>query len=464
MISLGIALTAFGLSSILVAATQVGDLQTGAMLHCVGAKHGLCGSNVVVGTSLVDMYSKCYDMTSARRVFDEMDERNVITWTSLVTGYALEQRPDEAMSLFREMKCRGVGINVVTYSSLLTSFAAFEDLGYGRQVHCLVIKEGLDFYPFVSITLATMYSKCGSLEDFVKMCQAVSVQDQISCNSIIAGFSHLGHDRQVLERFLQMRKESIEPDFFTFACVLRTIGIFSALQEGRQTHALILKSGHAANVCVQNGLVSMYARSGAIEDSKKVFSLMDELDVVSWNSLLSGCAQHGYGKEAVELFENMRTAGVVPNSTSFLSVLSACSHVGLVDKGLEYFHLMKQGNSPVAAGREHYACIVDLLGRAGYLDEAEAFIDRMPMRPDVPVYRALLSACQVHGNAEMAKRAAKSVLELCPGDPSAHVLLSNVFAADECWENASGVRRVMWGKGVRKQPAWSSVNDRSSVV
>jgi len=464
MISLGVSLTPFGISSVFVAASQIGDLRTGAMLHCVGFKHGLC-SNVIVGTALVDMYSKCCNVSDARSVFDDMGERNVITWTSLVTGYALDQRPDDAMRLFREMKCRGVGTNRVTYNCLLTSFTVFEDLGHGKQVHCLVIKEGLDSDPFISVTLLTMYSKCGSLEDFAKMSPTISIHDQVSCNSVIAGFSHLGNDAEVLDMFLQMRRESIEVDFFTFASVLRAIGIFSALQEGRQTHALTLKSGHDSNVCVRNGLVSMYARCGTIDDSKKVFSSIDEPDVVSWNSLLSGCAQHGYGREAVELFEQMRAIGVRPNSTSFLSVLSACSHVGLVDKGLEYFHSMKRGEYPsVVAGIEHYTCMVDLLGRAGYLEEAESFINAMPMNPDVQVYRALLSACQVHGNAEIAKRAARCVLELCPDDPSAHVLLANVFAADECWEKALGVRRVMWGKGVRKQPAWSSVDQRVPVL
>ncbi|ONK67721.1 uncharacterized protein A4U43_C05F3060 [Asparagus officinalis] len=463
MILLGFSLTPFSISSVLVASSHIGDLRTGEMVHCVGVKHGVC-SNLVVGTSLVDVYSRCCDVCSARKVFDGMGERNVITWTSLVTGYALDQRPQEAMSLFREMKIQGVQMNRVTYNSLLTSFTVFEDLGHGKQVHCLVIKEGLDSDPFISVTLVTMYSKCGSLEDFVNLYPDILIHDQVSCNSIIAGFSHLGNDTEVLRRFLHMRRESMEVDFFTFASVLRAIGVFSSLQDGKQTHALILKSGHMSNVCVQNGLVSMYARCGVIDDSEKVFSSMEEPNIVSWNSLLSGCAQHGYCIEALRLFEQMRTIRIKPNSTTFLSVLSACSHAGLVDKGLEYFNLMRQCDSSIVARLEHYTCMVDLLGRAGYLDEAEAFINTIPMKPDLKVYRALLSACKVHGNLEMAKRAARRAFEICPSDPSAFVLLSSVLAGDECWESACGLRGLMAGKGVKKEPAWSLVDERVSVM
>ncbi|XP_010937577.2 pentatricopeptide repeat-containing protein At1g11290, chloroplastic [Elaeis guineensis] len=459
MVSQGIFPSPSTVSSVLVACSRSGVLGYGMMLHCVGFKHGFC-SNVVVGTALVDMYSKCCDMGVARRVFDEMDERNVITWTSLVTGYVLQRRPYDAMLLVREMRHLGVRLNKVTYNSLLSSFSRPEDLVHGKQVHCLVLREGLEADPYIAVTLVTMYSKCGSLEDFVKAYPTVSRQDQISCNSIIAAFSHLGDGKEAIEKFLKMRRECIDTDFFTFASVLRAIGMLSALEEGKQIHTLVWKTGHASNVCVQNGLVSMYAKCGAISDSKKVFSSMAEPDLVSWNSLIAGCAQHGYGRKAVELFEQMRQIGVRQDRTTFLSVLTACSHAGLVEKGLEFFYLMKDGDSPVVAGLEHYACVVDLLGRAGYLHEAETFVNNMPIKPSLSVYRALLSACRIHGNVEIAKRAAESLFELCPNDHSTHVLLSNVFAADGCWDKATGVRKTMLGKGLKKKPAWTWIEDR----
>ncbi|XP_072996295.1 pentatricopeptide repeat-containing protein At1g11290, chloroplastic-like isoform X1 [Typha latifolia] len=462
MASLGISLSPSSVSSVLVACSKLEAMENGMMLHCVGFKCGF-GSNVVVGTALVDMYSKCHDVGAARRLFDEMAERNVITWTTLVSAYALEYRPNDAMLFVREMRQHGVGLNEVTYNSLLSSFSKFEDLFHGRQVHSLVIREGLEDDPYIVVTLITMYSKCGSSEDFSKLCSSFRSHDQVSCNSIISGFSHLGDGKQVLQRFLQMRRENIHVDLFTFASVLRAIAILSALEEGKQIHALIFKTGHASNVCVQNGLVSMYAKCGAIYHCKQVFSSMDEPDLVSWNSLLSGCAQHGFGREAVALFEQMRINKVRPDGTTFLSVLTACSHVGLVEKGLEYFYSMKEG-AEIVAGVEHYACVVDLLGRAGYLMEAESFVNDMPIKPGVSVYRALLSACQIHGNVEIAKRAAEDLFQLCPDDPSTHVLLSNSFAADGSWDNAAGIRKIMRGKGLKKKPASSWVENRIAVA
>ncbi|RWR93596.1 pentatricopeptide repeat-containing protein, chloroplastic-like protein [Cinnamomum micranthum f. kanehirae] len=463
MLELGISPTPSTFSSVLVACSQLEMREMGIQVHCLGLKFGFC-SNVIVWTALVDMYLKCSFLDDSRRVFDEMQERNVVTWTSMVTGYAQHQQPIEAMVLVRQMRRLSVRLNNVTYSSLLSSFCSSNDLDHGKQVHGQVIREGLESDAYVVTTLITMYSKCGSMEDFCKMCPLVAA-DQISCNSIIAGFSHLGNDLEVIRYFSKMRKACIDADYFTYASVLRAIGILSALEEGKQTHALVLKTGYASNLHAQNGLVSMYARCGMIDNSKQVFFSMSGPNLVSWNSLLSGCAQHGYGSEAVELFEEMRRIGIGPDNTTFLSVLTACSHVGWLDKGLEYFDLMRFGNSMAAPRAEHYACVVDLLCRAGYLGEAESFIENMPIKPEASVYRALLSACRVHGNMDIALRASKCLLELCPSDSSTYILLSNVFAVGGCWDDAAAVRRLMSERGVRKRPgcSWIEVNDKDQL-
>ncbi|XP_058099339.1 pentatricopeptide repeat-containing protein At4g13650-like isoform X2 [Magnolia sinica] len=401
MLGQGIYPTPFTFSSVLVACSRLEICKPGIQIHCLVLKFGFCW-NVVVVTALMDMYSKCSSLDDSRRVFNEMPERNVVTWTSMVTGYAQHHRPGEAMVLVREMQRLGVKLNKLTYNSLLSSFSSSKDLDNGKQVHGQVIREGLESDEYLVVTLITMYSKCESIEDFYKIWPTASAEDQISCNSIIAGFSHLGDGQEVLERFAKMRQGCIDMDYFTFASVLRAIGILSALEDGKQTHALILKTGYASNVTVENGLVSMYARCGAIDDSRQVFLSMNEPDLVSWNSLLAGCSQHGYGSEAVELFEEMRRLRIRPDHTTFLSVLSACSHVGLLEKGLEYFDLMRRGDSMAAPRAEHYACVVDLLGRAGHLVEAESFVDSMPIKPGASVYRALLSACRVHGSLDIA--------------------------------------------------------------
>ncbi|XP_059626575.1 pentatricopeptide repeat-containing protein At1g11290, chloroplastic-like [Cornus florida] len=457
MLRAGIAPTSFSVSAVLIGCTRLEDGELGSQMHGLSLKAGFC-FNVVVGTGLIDMYSKCVSVDDSRRVFNQMPDKNVVTWTSMVTGYAQNQLPDEALILVREMLRLGPKPNHVTYNTLLSSFHYPDDLDRCKQVHCRIIREGLEANAFLAVTLVTLYSECStSLEGFYKICSNITIWDQISWNAVISGFTNLGYVDDAIICFSKMRQGGINVDFFTFTSILRAVGIISALEEGKQTHALIFKTGYASNMWVQNGLVSMYARCGRIDDAKMVFSSMGEHDLISWNSVLSGCAHHGYGKEAVEMLEEMRKTGVKPDLTTFLAVLSACSHAGLLEKGLEYFDLMRNDDFHQPPKVEHYACIVDLYGRAGYLHKAEAFINTMPIEPGPSVFKALLSASQVHGNMEIATRCARKLVELCPNDPATYILLSNVLATGGCWSDAAGVRKLMYDKGVRKKPAYSWV-------
>ncbi|KAF3947086.1 hypothetical protein CMV_026734 [Castanea mollissima] len=399
--------------------------------------------------ALVDMYGKCGEISSAQKMFDEMPQRNVVTWNSLVSGYLHVRCPGIAVDLFLEMLRVGIAPTPFSVSAVLVGCSQLEAERLGTQ-------DGLESIAYIVVTLAIAYSECGgSLEEFRKICLSVTKWDQISWNAVIAGFSNLGYGEESLKCFFEMRLAGVDVDFFTFTSILKAVGIISALEEGKQVHALVFKSGHAANLYVQNGLVSMYARCGAIDDSKRVFISMDRHDVISWNALLSGCAYHGYGRETVQLFEQMRRTHIKPDNTTFLAVLTACSHAGLQDKGLEYFNLMRNDFFLEPPQMEHYATIVDLFGRAGNLHEAEAFINSMPIEPGLTVYKAILSACQVHGNKEIALRSVKKILELCPNDPATYVLLSNVLETGGYWDDASKVRKLMCDSGVRKTPGYS---------
>ncbi|XP_057512265.1 pentatricopeptide repeat-containing protein At1g11290, chloroplastic-like isoform X2 [Actinidia eriantha] len=422
-------LTSISVLTVLVGCAQLEAGELGAQVHGFALKAGFC-FDVGVGTGLIDMYSKCFTIDDSRRVFDEMPDKNVITWTALVTGYARNQQADEAMILAREMLRLGIESSHVTYNSLLSSFGYQDDLDHCKQVHCRIIREGLESNTYLAATLVTVYSKCGgSLQDFNSICLTVTVWDQVSWSAVIAGFSNLGNGQDALIYFSRMRKAGIIVDFFTFTSILRATGIISALEVGKQVHSLVFKTGYNSNVYVQNALVSMYARCGF--------------------------AHHGYGREAVEMFEQMRRTGVKPDLTTFLTVLSACSHVGLLDQGLEYFDLMKNDDSLQPPKLEHYACVVDLYGRAGYLQEAEAFINSMPIDPGPSVFKALISACQVHGNTEIAVRSARKLVELFPNDPTTYVLLANVLANGGYWDNSAEVRKLMCNRGVRKKPGSS---------
>lgn len=460
MIAAGVSPSAFTVSSVLPASSLLGVEATGAMVHCVAVKHGFC-SNAFVATSLVDMYSKCsVSMAASRNLFDEMSERNVVTWTSLIAGYGTHQKPEEAMVLLNKMRLGGVAPNEVTFSGLLSSFTGRDGLDSGRQIHCLAIRRGMEADPYVSAALINMYSKCDSSEDFLKVLDADLSEDQVLQNSIVSGFAHLGNLAEAMGQFIRMRRGSVDADIYTFTSLLWAAGCNSALEEGKQAHALVLRTGCSSSNYVQNGLVAMYARCGAIDDSKLAFSAICSPDLVSWNSLISGCARHGHGHHALELFERMRSHGVEPDETTYLSVLSACSHVGLVDEGVRCFNLMiegaDRGRSPTM---EHYSSMVDLFGRAGYLKQAEALVNAIPVKPGPSIYRSLLSACKAHGDMEMAARAARRLLDLCPHDSSSYVLLSNVFAEMRLWGRSAVLRKQMADRGLKKDPGWSWIEE-----
>ncbi|KAI3875843.1 hypothetical protein MKX03_023766 [Papaver bracteatum] len=396
------------ISTILGLCSQLELGELGVQIHGLGIKTGNC-SNVVAGTTLIDIFLiKCL-------------KKNVITWSSMVSVYAQSHQPDEAIFIAKKMRSLGVKLNEVTYNSLLSSFSSLKYLYSGKQVHGQVVREGLESNKYLVATLLTMYSECESSEDLYKMCPTISIDDQISWNSVIAGFSRLGNGNEVLDWFIRMRQACIHIDFFTFVNVLRATGILSALSE--------------------------------------------EPDVVSWNSLISGYSQNGYGEEAVELFEKMRGTGIKSNHTTFLSVLSACSHVGFLEKGVQYFDLMRRDDSIDHPSLEHYACMVDLFSRAGHLEEAESFINSMPIMPGPSVYKALLSACRFHGNVDIAIRSAKSLLELCPNDPATYVLLSSILAQGGHWVDAADVRSLMRERAVENNPgcSWIEVSKRDSV-
>lgn len=457
MQSAGMSLSEYSISAALGGCAQLQDAGLGSQVHALSLKLGFT-FNVVVGTGLIDMYSKCFKVEASRRVFNGMTEKNIRSWTSMISGYAQNELPAEAMMILREMLRLGVKANYVTYTSLLSSFCCPEDLDNCREIHSLIVREGFESNSYVMVSLLTVYSECScGLDDFHNICSTITEWDQISWNAVIAGYSNLGEGEEALIWFSNMRQAGFILDVFTYVSVLKAVGIITALKGGKQIHNLVLKAGYASNICVQNGLVSMYAKCGDLTDAHEVFLSMDERDLVSWNSLLTGYAYHGYGKEAVKLFEEMRKSGVKPNLTTFLSVLSACSHFGLLDKGLEYFELMKNDHSLPPPNTEHYACVVDLYGRAGCLQEAEAFINNMPIKPGPTVFKALLSAAQVHGNKEIAVQSARRLVELCPNDPATYIVLANVLATEGNWNDAANVRKLMCDRGVRKKPGSSWV-------
>jgi len=290
----------------------------------------------------------------------------------------------------------------------------------------------------------------------------MSERNVVSWNALIAGYTQNNNGEDALKLYSQMQGIGMKPSAFTFSSILSACASLAVMEQGKWVHAHIIKTGCKLDVFVGNALVDMYGKCGCIEDARQVFDRLPRRDVVSWNAMITVCAQHGHGKEAVRLFENMQLAGLNPNRITILCVLSACSHAGLVNEGRFYFDSMnsKHGITPTA---DHYACIVDILGRAGHINEAEDLINRMPIEPTAGIWGALLGACRVHGNMDVGKRAAECLFELEPHDAGPRVLLSNIYAAAGRWDDAAKVRKMMKESGVKKEPGCSWVEVENTV-
>eukprot|EP01018_Ginkgo_biloba_P036876 Gb_04828 [translate_table: standard] len=450
----------FIFSSVVRACSGIADEDQGRQVHAHIIKTEF-ETDVFVGSALVDMYAKCQCLDDARNVFDHLSERDVITWSGMISVYAQQGHGEEALKLFCEMQGFGVKPNHFTFVSVLMACTNISSLNHGKQVHSYIIKRGFESYAFVGSALDDMYAKCGNLEDARYVFDKMPKHDAVSWNSMISGYAQKGYGEEALKLFCQMQQTSMKPDEFTFASVFRACANLATLEFGSQLHALSAKTGLESDICVGSALLDMYAKCGSIEGAKRMFNEMPKKDVVAWNAMIAGCAQHGYGKEALQLFDKMQESGVKPNHITFAGIICACTHAGLVDEGHRYFYSMSRDHG-ITPRMSNYACMVDLLGRAGHLDEADDFISQMTVEPDVVVWRTLLGACRIHGDMEIAKRAADNILRLEPQDAATYVLLSNMYAASGKWDDAAKVRKMMKDQRVLKEPgcSWIEVQNR----
>ena len=417
-------------------------------------------SDVRVGSALVHMYAKCGSIEDAAVVFDRMKERGLVTWNVMIGAYAGSGRGVEAYDLYLKMKGESFEPNAVTYMSLLNECASTGALEWVKDVHRHILEEGYESDVRVGSALVHMYAKCGSIEDAAVVFDSMKERDIITWNVMIGAYAGSGRGVEAYDLYLKMKGESFEPNAVTYMSLLNECASTGALEWVKDVHRHILEEGHESDVRVGNALVHMYAKSGSIEDAQLVFERMEECNVVTWNIMIGGLGQHGRGQDALELFREMKADGLVPDAYSFVALLSACSHAGLVDEGRQIFCAMKDyGVEPAVV---HYSCMVDLLGRAGLLEETKRFISSMPVEADAGTWAALLGACRTYGNVELGELAAKEVLKLGPADASPYVLLSNIYAAAGQWDQVSFIRYMMQERGIRKEPgvSWIEISNK----
>ncbi|KAJ6683170.1 hypothetical protein OIU74_021261 [Salix koriyanagi] len=355
---------------VLKACSVSGNLWTGLQIHGAVVKLGL-DMNLYIGNGLVSMYGKCKCLDAARRVLDEMPRRDMISWNSMVAGYAQNGRFNDALKLCREMEDLKLKPDAGTMGSLL---------------------------PAVTNT------SCDNVLYVKEMFMKLKEKSLISWNVMIAVYVNNAMPNEAMDLYLQMQVHGVEPDAVSISSVLPACGDLSAVVLGRQIREYVERKKLRPNLLLENALIDMYAKCGCLKEARAVFDIMIFRDVVSWTSMISAYGMSGQGKDAVALFEKMRDSGFTPDWIAFVSVLAACSHAGLVDEGRDCFNLMAEYG--ITPGIEHYNCMVDLLGRAGKIDEAYHLIRQMPMEPNERVWGSLLSACRVYSNMKIALLAA----------------------------------------------------------
>lgn len=433
----------------------IGCLVLGKQMHSHVLKAGLV-LDVSVASALFTMYSKCDNLEDAYEVFKQMPEKDGVSWTSMIAGFAEHGNADQAFCLFRDMVFEQIKPDHKTLSAILMACSFLRSLQKGKEIHGYSLRVGLGSEILLCGALVNMYSKCKTLVSARRIFDAMPQKDQVSWSSLVSGYAQNGCTVDALLQFREMLIDGMEIDCFTISSVLGLSATLTREGLGKQLHAYSAKIGFDSDLSVSSSLIAMYSKCGSIDDARKVFDRIERPDLVIWTTMIDGYAQHGQGVEALKIYEMMREEGIQPDSVTFVAVLSACSHNGLVEEGFLHLNSMVK-NHGIAPEACHYACMVDLLSRSGRLEEAASFINKMPIKPNALIWGTLLSSCRVHGNVELGKLAAKKVLELDPCDPGAYVSLSNFCAGVGDWEEVLKIRSLMKGVGASKEPGWSFV-------
>lgn len=444
----------FTLVSALHAFSLLDDLAQAYQIYALIVRLGF-ESNIYLVNAFISVLIRHSRLKEAFEVFESFLGKDIVSWNAVIHGYSQFSCSELPRFWFR-MNHEGVRPDNYTFATVLTGLAALYDINMGKQVHGKLVKCGHGAEMCVGNSLLEMYAKNQRLDDAFRAFEEMPLRDVCSWTQMAAGCLHFGEPRTALNVIFQMRKVGLKPNKFTLATALNACANLVSLDEGKKFHGLRVKLGTEIDVCIDNALLDMYAKCGCMDGACDVFQFMDDRSVISWTTMVMACAQNGQAREALEIFDNMTIEGVEPNYITFVCVLYACSQGGFVDKGWEYFISMTRDHG-ISPGEDHYACMVNLLGRAGHTKEAEELILKMPFQPGVLIWKTLLGSCQTHGDSETAKRAAKFALDLDVTDPSTYVLLSNVFAGFSNWNGVTMLRELMKSRDVKKMPGSSWV-------
>lgn len=483
----------FTYPSILKACSEQSNLDFGKEVH-TSINASSLNSDLFVQNALISMYGKCGDLETARSIFNRMLIKDEVSWNSMISEYASKGMWDEAFELFERMQEGGVESNVITWNTVaggclkignfkralefvgqmkvahchLDPVAVIIALGacshicslkLGKEIHGLAIRNSSIDYVNVKNALITLYSRCGDLTHAYIVFRSIEAKNIITWNSIISGFVQWDRSEEATFLFRELLLMGIKPNYVTLAGILPLCARVANLKHGKELHCYIARHAEFQGcLLLWNALIDTYARSGKVLVARRLFNLLNKRDAVSYTSMISGYGAQGNGKVALKLFEEMIGSQIKPDHVAMVAVLSACSHSGLVNQGQLHFEKMQTvyGVTPLL---EHFACMVDLYGRAGLLNKAKEIILRMPYKPTSELWATLIGACLIHGNKDIGEWAAEKLLELKPQHSGHYVLIANMYAAAGRWSKLVEVRSFMRNLGVRKDPgcAWVDI-------
>ncbi|XP_068656545.1 putative pentatricopeptide repeat-containing protein At1g69350, mitochondrial [Aristolochia californica] len=441
---------------ILFSCSQLGYLREGKSVHGVVIRKGMDPRFNLMGSSLVDLYGGCGKMVYCCHVFDNVQEKTVMLWNSLIAVYARNGIPEEALTHYIQMQVQGLHPDTFTLAASLSACGHICCSVLGSQIHGYAAKSGTLSNVFVSNSLISMYCKCGLLDIAHEIFSILEKKDVITWNSLISGFVQNGNSIQAMYHFGRMYSEGLGMDTATFISVIQACAHLGSLGKGRLIHNKLVAFGFKTNKFVDTALVDMYSKCGDLDTARRVFDHMKERSLVSWSSIIGGYGMHGQIKTAISLFSQMVELGIEPNEATFMIILSACSHSGSVEEGQFYFEMM-QSKFCIVPNLDLCTCMVDLLSRAGHVESAYNFIKTMEITPNASVWGALLNGCRIHRRMDMADKIQAEISDIESPSPGHFVLLSNIYAECGKRESQGKVRLMMNDRGMRKVPGFSVI-------
>ncbi|KAJ4964366.1 hypothetical protein NE237_024305 [Protea cynaroides] len=444
--------------NVLKACTSLGNIDLGKMLHVFVVCRGF-SCDLFIGNSLIDMYSKCNDVDSAFKMFCEIPQRNIVSWNSVLSGFVHNKRNSEAVKLFISMGKAGIEADEVTMVTFLQAIKNLVHPLHCKSIHSMVLRRGYELNKLVLNSLIDAYAKCDLVDLAWELFKRMTRRDLISWSTIIAGFAHCGEPNKAMTIFEEMNQLQEKPNAVTILSLLEACAVLSDLRRSKWGHAIAIKRGLSMEVEVGTAILDVYSKCGEIDLSRRVFDHMPERNVVSWSAMIAAYGMNSRAHDALALLAEMESQGMKPNAVTILSVLSACSHGGLVEQGLYCLEKMVQ-NHGFEPSLEHYSCVVDMLSRAGQLDSAMDMIKNMPegIKAGASAWGALLSACRSYGNNELGRGAAVHVLELEPSNSAGYLLASSMYAAGRFWGNVAQMRELVKKRDVKVVAGYSLVH------